>query len=178
MIPAGSTVLTAQSSQEEIAAARESYLSVHESGAEKLFDEYITDIITQNVTVIFAQNNHVVAEIFASQEEDFREVTADQLAALSLPIQQNLAEKFDAVLPLNVDERAVISGSNHAWLNYWLRSGEADVQLDILAAVLDDAWLYEVDLYTHNGNQEQRMLWYTLITQTMRYTPLQNALDE
>ncbi len=177
MIPAGSTVLTAQSSQEEIAAARESYLSVHESGAEKLFDEYITDIITQNVTVIFAQNNHVVAEIFASQEEDFREVTADQLAALSLPIQQNLAEKFDAVLPLNVDERAVISGSNHAWLNYWLRSGEADVQLDILAAVLDDAWLYEVDLYTHNGNQEQRMLWYSFITQTLRYTPPVNALD-
>ena len=72
----------------------------------------------------------------------------------------------------------MISGEKHAWLTYWLRSGEADVQLDVLAAVLDDAWLYEVDLFAHDGNQEQRMLWYTLITQTMRYTPLQNALDE
>lgn len=178
VVPVGSTVLTAQSTQEEIAKARESYLAAHETGADKLFDEYISDIFTQNVTVIIAQNQHLVAEIFASQEEAFRDVTADQLAALAQPIQQNLAEKFDAVLPLNVNERAVISGYKHAWLNYWLRSGEADVQLDVLAAVPYDAWLYEVDLYTHNGNQEQRMLWYTFITQTMRYTPLQNALDE
>jgi len=178
VIPANSTVLTPHSSQEEIAQARESYLAVHEDGADKLFDEYINDIVTQNVTVIIAQNQHVVAEIFASQEEDFRDVTAYQLAGLAQPIQQSLAERFDAVLPLNAAQYAVISGEKHAWLNYWLRSGEADVQLDILAAVLDDAWLYEVDLYAHNGNQEQRLLWYTFITQTMRYTPLQNALDE
>ena len=177
MIPTGSTVLTAQSSQEEIVKAREGYLAVHEAGAETFFDEYINDMITQNVTVIFAENYHVVAEIFASQEEDFRDVTDDQLAALAQPIQQNLAEKFDVVLPLNVDDRAVISGCRHAWLNYWMRSGESDVQLDILAAVLDDAWLYEVDLYTHNGNQEQRMLWHSFITQTLRYTPPVNALD-
>lgn len=177
VIPAGSTVLTAQSSQEEIDHARENYLAVHETGAEKLFDEYLTDMRTQNVTVIFAENYHVVAEIYASQEEDFRDVTADQLAMLAQPIQQNLAEKFDVVLPLSTDERALISGHKHAWLNYWLRSGDADVQLDVLAAVLDDAWLYEVDLYTHNGNQEQRMLWYSFMTQTLRYTPPENALD-
>jgi hypothetical protein len=58
-----------------------------------------------------------------------------------------------------------------------MRSGDADVQLDVLAAVLEDAWLYEVDLYTNNGNQEQRMLWHSFITQTLRYTPLVNALD-
>ena len=177
VIPVGSTVLTAQSTQEEIAQVREKYLAVHEAGADKLFDEYMTDMITMNVTVIFAENYHVVAEIFAAQEEEFRDVTDEQLAALAQPIQQNLSEKFDVVLPLNVDDRALISGHKHAWLNYWMRSGDADVQLDVLAAVLEDAWLYEVDLYTHNGNQEQRMLWHSFITQTLRYTPLVNALD-
>jgi len=178
VIPAGSTVITPHSTQEEIAAARESYLAAHEEGAEAFFDEYMTDVITQGVTLVISRDQGVAAEIFASQEEDFRDVTADQLAALAQPIQQTLAEKFDVALPLNVGERAVISGEKHAWLTYWLRSGEADVQLDVLAAVLDDAWLYEVDLFAHDGNQEQRMLWYTLITQTMQYTPLQNALDE
>lgn len=178
VIPAGSTIITPHSTQEEITAARESYLAAHENGAEAFFDEYITDVITQNVTLLIAKDQSVAAEIFASQEEDFRDGTADQLAALAQPIQQSLAEKFDAALPLNVEERAVISGEKHAWLNYWLRSGEADVQLDVLAAVLDDAWLYEVDLFSHDGDQEQRMLWYTFITQTMRYTPLKNALDE
>ena len=178
VLPTGCTVITRSSTQEEVNKARQNYLDAHGEGAETFFDEYMTDVITQGVTLVISRDQGVAAEIFASQEEDFRDVTADQLAALAQPIQQTLAEKFDVALPLNVGERAVISGEKHAWLTYWLRSGEADVQLDVLAAVLDDAWLYEVDLFAHDGNQEQRMLWYTLITQTMQYTPLQNALDE
>lgn len=177
LIPVDATVLTARSTQEEIAAAREGYVAAHENGADKLFDEYIDDMITQNVTLILSKDYQLVAEIFASQVEDFRDVTADQLVQLAQPIQQSLSEKFDLVLPLNVNERAVISGHKHAWLTYWLRSGESDVQMDILAAVLDDAWLYEVDLYSHNGDQEQRTLWHTLLTSTLRYTPLTNALE-
>lgn len=176
-IPAESTVLTAGSAQEDIDRAREAYLAAHEEGADRLFNEYINDMITQGVTVIIAKDQQVVAEIFASQEESFRDTTVEQLAALAQPIQHSLAERYDVVLPLNVQDQAVISGQKHAWLTYWVRSGEADVQLDVLASVLDDAWLYEVDLFSHDGNQEQRMLWHTFITQTLRYTPMVNALD-
>lgn len=177
VIPAGSTVLTKAASAEEIDRARQAYLDAHEEGADRLFDEYISDMLTQNVTLIIAQDQQIVAEIFASQEESFRDVTVEQLLSLAYPIQQSLAEKFDAVLPLQADQTAVISGQKHAWLTYWLRTGEANAQLDVLASVLEDAWLYEVDLYAHDGDQEQRMLWYTLLTQTLRYTPLVNALD-
>lgn len=178
VVPSGSTIITAHSTQEEIAQAREAYLAAHPEGAAQLFDEYLNDVTTQRVTLIIAKDQQVAVEIFASQEESFRDVTVDQLAALAQPIQQTLAEKFDAVLPLNAEQRSVISGFKHAWLTYWVRSGETDVQMDVVASVLDDAWLYEVDLYTHDGNQETRMLWYTFITQTLRYTPLTNALGD
>lgn len=177
VIPAGSTVITASTPQADVDAARQTYLSAHKEGADKLFDEYMRDIETQNVTVFISPNQNLVAEVSASREETFLDMTADQLAQLSPVIERSLADRFDIAVLLSNQQRLTISGHKHAWLACWLRSGEVDTQLDILAAVLDDAWLYEVDLFTHNGDQTQRTLWNTMITQTMRYTPLQNALD-
>ncbi len=177
LIPAGSTVITRATPQDEIASARQAYLSAHGTGAEAFFDEYMRDVMEQNVVVAIAQDQQVVAEFFAEQTEDFRDVTMEQLQALAQPIQQSLSQKFEAALLLTGSEQAIISGSKHAWLGYWLRSGEVNAQLDILAAVLEDAWLYEVDIYTHGNQQDARSLWYMFITQTMQYTPLANALD-
>lgn len=178
VLPTGCTVITRSSTQEEVDEARQTYLDAHGEGAETFFDEYMTDVTEQHVTLVISEDQQLVAQLFASQEEAFRDVTADQLAQLAQPIQQTLSEKFDAALLLSAEEQSVISGKRHAWLGYWLRAGEMDVQLDVLAAVLDNAWLYEVDLYTHGNDQQQRSLWYTLITQTMQYTPLTNALGE
>lgn len=178
VLPTGCTVITRSSTQEEVNKARQAYLDAHGEGAETFFTEYMTDVTEQHVTLVISEDQQLVAQLFASQEEAFRDVTADQLAQLAQPIQQTLSEKFDAALLLSADEQSVISGKRHAWLGYWLRAGEMDVQLDVLAAVLDNAWLYEVDLYTHGNDQQQRSLWYTLITQTMQYTPLTNALGE
>ena len=177
VIPKGSTVLTVHSEQQEIDTAREAYMSVHPEGADGLFDEYINDIHTQHVTVVITPDQRGVMEIFASQEESFRDVTAEQLATLAQPIAQSLAEKFDAALCLSASETAIISGHVHAWLGYWLRNGEADVQMDALAAVLKDAWLYEVDIFTHEGDQNLRSLLLMLVNQTMQYSPLSNALE-
>ena len=178
VLPTGCTVITRSSTQEEVDKARQTYLDAHGEGAETFFDEYMTDVTEQHVTLVISEDQQLVAQFFASQEENFRDITADQLAQLAQPIQQTLSEKFDAALLLSAEEQSVISGKRHAWLGYWLRAGEMDVQLDVLAAVLDNAWLYEVDLYTHGNDQQQRSLWYTLITQTMQYTPLTNALGE
>jgi len=178
VLPTGCTVITRSSTQEEVDKARQTYLDAHGEGAETFFDEYMTDVTEQHVTLVISEDHQLVAQFFASQEENFRDITADQLAQLAQPIQQTLSEKFDAALLLSAEEQSVISGKRHAWLGYWLRAGEMDVQLDVLAAVLDNAWLYEVDLYTHGNDQQQRSLWYTLITQTMQYTPLTNALGE
>lgn len=178
VLPTGCTVVTRSSTQEEVNKARQAYLDAHGEGAETFFNEYMTDVTEQHVTLVISEDQQLVAQLFASQEEAFRDVTADQLAQLAQPIQQTLSEKFDAALLLSAEEQSVISGKRHAWLGYWLRAGEMDVQLDVLAAVLDNAWLYEVDLYTHGNDQQQRSLWYTLITQTMQYTPLTNALGE
>jgi len=178
VLPTGCTVITRSSTQEEVNKARQNYLDAHGEGAETFFDEYMTDVTEQHVTLVISEDHQLVAQFFASQEENFRDITADQLAQLAQPIQQTLSEKFDAALLLSAEEQSIISGKRHAWLGYWLRAGEMDVQLDVLAAVLDNAWLYEVDLYTHGNDQQQRSLWYTLITQTMQYTPLTNALGE
>jgi len=178
VLPTGCTVITRSSTQEEVDKARQTYLDAHGEGAETFFDEYMTDVTEQHVTLVISEDHQLVAQFFASQEENFRDITADQLAQLAQPIQQTLSEKFDAALLLSAEEQSIISGKRHAWLGYWLRAGEMDVQLDVLAAVLDNAWLYEVDLYTHGNDQQQRSLWYTLITQTMQYTPLTNALGE
>ncbi len=177
VIPKDSTVLTVHSTQQEIAAAREAYLAAHPEGAERFFDEYISDVTTQHVTVVITQDQQGVAEIFASQEENFRGATVEQLASLAQPIGQSLAGKFDVAMLLSNSETTVISGKEHAWLGYWLRSGEADVQLDVMASVLDDAWLYEVDIFTHEGDQNMRALLLTLVSQTMQYNPLTNALE-
>ena len=178
VIPAGSTVLTADSAQEEINQARTAYLAANETGADKLFDDCLNNALTENSVVILAQDQQVIIEISALPDAAPGKLTPDQMAELAEPIREMLSESYDAVLLLNTKDRALISGREHSWLTYWLRSGEADAQLDVIAAVLDDNWLYEVDIYTHNGNQAQRMLWHAFITQTLHYTPLQNALDE
>ena len=177
-IPAGSTVLTPYSAQQELDAAREAYINAHEPGAEKLFDEYLRDLTQQQVTVIITADQQSVIEIYAQRQADFQNATVDQLAALAQPIAQSLQERFDVVMLLADNERATLAGHEHAWLGYWLRSGESDVQLDALAVVIDGDWLYEVDLFTHNGDQNARMLQMTLLTQTMQYTPLTNALGD
>lgn len=178
VIPAGCTVLTVHSTQEEIAQARQKYIDTHEAGADGFFDEYMNDVITQRVTVVITEDQQAVVEIFASQEESFRDVTTEQLALLAKPIEESLGGKFDLALCLASDEKTVVGGYEHAWLGYWLRNGEADVQLDALASVLEDAWLYEVDLFTHDGDQEKRALMMLFINQTMQYSPLTNALGE
>lgn len=177
VIPKGCTVLTVHSTQQEIDAAREAYLAAHPEGADRLFDEYINDISTQHVTVVITGDQQGVLEVYASQEENFRDATVEQLASLAQSIGKSLAEKFDVAMLLSASETAIISGNEHAWLGYWLRCGEADVQMDVLAAVLDDAWLYEVDIFVHEGDQNLRALLMTLVSQTMQYHPLTNALD-
>lgn len=177
VIPKDCTVLTVHSTQEEIDAARAAYTAVHPEGAEGFFNEYINDINTQHVTVVITNDQQGVMEIFGSQEESFRDATPEQLASLAQPIGQSLAERFDVAMCLSASETAIISGTEHAWLGYWLRNGETNVQMDALAAVLDDAWLYEVDIFIHGGNQELRALLLTLVSQTMYYSPLTNALE-
>lgn len=177
-IPLGATVLTVHSSQEEIAKAREAYLAANPAGAETAFNEYVDDIFTQRVTVIFTEDMQGVMEIFASQEENFRDATPEMLSTLGKPIEESLAERFGTALLLSANGTEVLSGYEHAWLGYWLRTEELNLQMDILAAVLPDAWLYEIDIITAGGNQELRAMLYMFAAQTLQYTPLTNALNQ
>ena len=177
MLPADCTILTQHSGQQEIDRAREAYLAAHPDGGEGLFNEYLKDIEEQQVVVFISADQQLAAEIFAAQEEDFRDVTVEQLRQLANPIARSLAERFDVALLLDDSETVTLDGHDHAALTYWVREGDANVQLDVLASVLDDAWLYEVDIYTHNGDQDLRSLWSLFIRYTIKYTPLVNALD-
>lgn len=177
VIPLNATVLTVHSTQEDISRAREAYLAAHPAGAETAFNEYVDDIFTQRVTVIITEDQQGVMEIFASQEENFRDATPDMLATLAKSIEGSLAERFGTAVCLASNERETIAGYEHAWLGYWLRAEELNLQMDILAAVLPDAWLYEIDLITAGGDQELRATLYMFAAQTLQYTPLTNALN-
>ena len=177
MVPADCTILTQHSGQQEIDRAREAYAAAHPDGGNGLFDEYLSDVKDQQVVLFISADQQLVAEVFASQVEDFRDITTDQLRMLANPIAQSLADRFDVALLLDDSETVRLSGHDHAALTYWVREGAANVQLDILAAVLDDAWLYEVDLYTHEGDQDIRSLWSLFIRHSISYTPLVNALE-
>ena len=163
--------------EEEIAKAREAYLAANPAGAETAFNEYVDDIVNQRVTVILTKDMQGVLEIFASQEENFRDATPEMLSTLGKPIESSLAERFGTALLLSANGTETLSGHEHAWLGYWLRAEELNLQMDILAAVLPDAWLYEVDIITAGGNQELRAMLYMFAAQTLHYTPLTNALD-
>ena len=86
LIPENSTVLTAYSTQEERESARAAYTAAHPEGAETFFNEYLNDIDNQRVVVVIAQDQQVVAEIFASKEKDFHGMTAEELSTLAGPI--------------------------------------------------------------------------------------------
>ncbi len=175
--PEGCTVLTPHSTQEEIENARQAYVAAHPNGGEKLFAEYVKDVTEEQTVVFIAADQQSVAEIYASQLETFRDVTVEQLRSLSEPIRQSLAERFGIALLLSTSERAVISGYEHSFLTYWLRTDDVNVQLDVMAVVLEDAWLYEIDIYTHEGERDLRTLWHTYFEQSTVYTPLVNGLE-
>lgn len=177
IIPAGSEVITVHSSQEEIASVRQRYIQANPAGAEAMFDEFMKDAIKDRSVLIFTGDMQGVIQVFASHEPDFAGKTPEELCRFAPSIQKSLQQIHDVVKCLVSDDRLWVSTKEHALLGYWLRKDELDLQLDLMAWASEDGWLYEIDVYSSEANQEVRGLMHTFIGQTMLYTPPVNGLE-
>ena len=166
----GSVIITAATPLEEISVARERFIEANAAGADNAFDQMMADVYEQRVTLILTPDMKGAMQIFCSQENDFADATPEMLAMLAEPIRKSLNERFGLAVTLANDERATVSRIEHARMCYWLRSGECNLQLDILACVTAGGWLCEVDLFTLGGDQTTRAVMQSLIMQTLRYT--------
>lgn len=177
-IPEDAVVINVHSTPEEVSAARERYVQCNPEGAAHAFDCFMQDVYEERTVLIFTADMQGVIQIFASQEETFRGAAPEKLSTLAQPILNLLNEKFDFAACLADNERVEISCTEHALLGYWIRSGELDLMLDIMASVIEDDWLYEVDIYAAEGNQNMRTVLHSFVRQTMIYTPPQNGLSD
>lgn len=177
-LPEDAVVIDIHSTPEEVEDARSRYIAANPEGAAAAFDEYMQDVTEERTVLVLTGDMQGAMVIFASQEENFRGVTPDQLSMLAGAIRDNLQERFGVAECLANDGRVEISGMEHAHIGYWLRTGELDLMLDILGCVVEDDWLYEADVYASEANQEVRTLLHSYLQQTMIYTPPANGLSE
>ena len=166
----GSEIITADTPMQDVSALRERFVQQNDAGAANVFDQLMTDVYEQQVTLIFTPDLKGVIGIFCSQEERFADATPEMLVKLAESIRRTLHERYGIAIVLASDERATLSRIEHARLGYWLRSEECNVQLDVLACVTAGDWLCEVDLYTVDGDQTLRTILQALVAQTLRYT--------
>lgn len=177
MTPKDSVVLTPQSSQQEIADARARYIAANADGASTFFDSWEEDIRELKSTLILTSDMRGAILVTATEAGRFAGWSAQQMADIAPAIAHSLSDRYEAVLPLGAQGDEQLSGLPHALMGYWLRQGKMDVQLDILACVTEEGWLYEADLFTLSGDQALRAYLHIFLAQTLVYTPPVNGLN-
>lgn len=176
-IPQDAVVIDVHSAPEEVEAARSRYIERNPEGAARAFDCFMQDVYGERAVFVFTADMQGVIQVFGSQVEGFRGATPEQLCRMAQPILDVMNETFDFAACLADNERAEISCEEHALLGYWVRSGELDLMIDVMACVVMDDWLYEVDIYTSEGDQNMRAMLHAFVQQSMIYTPLYNGLE-
>lgn len=177
-LPQDAVVIDIHSTPEEAEAARSRYIAANPEGAANAFDLYMKDVAQERAVLVLTGDMQGAMVIFASQEETFRNVTPAGLCALAGPIESNLQERFGYASCMASDMRVQLAGEEHGHIGYWLRTGELDLMLDILGCVIEGNWLYEVDVYASEADQEVRSMLHSYLQQTLIYTPPANGLSD
>jgi len=115
--------------------------------------------------------------VTATPEQCLAGVQPEGLDSLAPVLKATLALDYDLAALTESDQRAAISQLEHAMMGYWLRMGEMDLQLDVAICIHPENWMYEVDIYTVEGDQQLRSELHAFVKQTLAYTPPVNALD-
>lgn len=164
-----SVIITGDTPMEDVSAVRERFVAANEEGAANVFDQLMRDVYEQRVTLILTADMKGAIQVFCSREENFAGATPDMLQTLAEPIRESLTDRYGIAISLGVNEHVSISQRDHAFLGYWLRCGECDVQLDALACVIGEDWLCEVDIHVVDGDQTLRSMLHSLVAQTLCY---------
>lgn len=177
MIPTGASVLTAGSTQEEISAVREQYVSRNSEGAAHVFDTLMEDLSQTGASLIFTQDMQGVVELSANRSDSLSGVTTADLVSLNAAILDQLRTDYELALCMESGDFITIDGRDHAFMDFWVRHEEMNLQLDLMACVCEEGWLYEADVFVSEGDQALRALLHACIAQTLQYTPPVNGLD-
>lgn len=177
MIPPNSVVIAPSTGESDVQAARARYLQANAEGAEVFFDSWMEDIQTLHSTLILMPDMNGAVLITASEAGNFAGWSADRLLSIVPALTQSIAGRYEVALPLGAQAEEWVSGRRHALMGFWLREGETDMQLDILACATEEGWLYEADLFTLSGDQDLRAYLHTFVAQTLEYFPPENGLN-
>lgn len=176
-VPVWSMALTAESTDEDRQTVRKAFVENNPEGADRVFDRFMRQLDEVDSVLIFTKDMQGVIKVTATPEQCLAGVEAEGLASMAPTFETTLAKDFDLAVCMESDQYATISQLEHALMGYWLRMGEMDLQLDLMVCVHPDNWLYEVDIFTAEGNQQVRSELYAFVTQTLVYTPPVNALN-
>lgn len=171
VVPQSAVILTQSSAPEDIEAARSAFVQANPAGAGQVFDEFMSDVDEYNAMLLLTADMQGAIQISCIREAGFKGVTTEMLCGIAPSIQETLMERFGLALLLAAEDGGMmLSGRQQAALSYWLRTEECNLQLDVLACVIGEDWLCEVDVYTAGGEQTLREILLSLIAQTLVYT--------
>lgn len=168
--PLDSRILTPQSSAEEREAIRQEYLSQNPSGAERVFEQLMEDVDTENATVVFCNGFQNVAEFFCENVPEMADMNTADFLSMGDGIAQSLMGDYDLALCLSTNEAVTLSGREHCLLRFGIRTDELSQYLTVLACIDEHGLLREIDLLTpaQQGQTGADAL-LSLIVQTLQY---------
>lgn len=165
-------IITADSTEDEAHKLRDALVEKYGEGAGRLFDINYKDVRDEDATYITLPDLSGAAAIYRVLVPSFINATTDDLLLTAPSVTKSLAEKFGGAQCLYDDGTISISGVEHAWTAYWLRSGQTDILLNLMAAVDEGGHLRELDVFKMTddpGGELCDALMYTLIN-TIKYT--------
>lgn len=145
---AGSHVITPYTRESDAKMLRETMGEKWGDGARHAFDLWYQDVRQEGATLMVTPDLSMAVQLYCIQDAYFAEATPDDLLTLAGDIEQSLNSKFGYALSLRTDATVSISGLEHAWLSYWLRSEKTNFMLNVLACVERGDWLRELDIYS------------------------------
>lgn len=167
----GCSIITAESAEGEVTRLRTALVSKYGDGASVLFDKNYEDVKNEDATYILLPDLSGAAVVYRVYVPAFTKATTDDLLMTAPAVAKSLAGDFGAAHCLYDDGTISVSGVEHAWTAYWIRSGQTDILLNLIATVDDGGYLRELDVFKMTDDPDGELcdaLMYMVIN-TMKY---------
>lgn len=176
IVPADGVVIDSATAEEAIEETRALFIQANPAGADAVFEKLLGYVRDLDSVLVFSGDMQGVIEVSATEAQELDGMKPEELVLMAQSIQQNMAEEYDVAAFMGTDQNMWLSDQEHAFMGYWLRMGEMDLLLDLMVCV-HGGWLYEVDVYAAEANQDVRTTLHAYTSQSIVYTPPVNGLE-
>lgn len=162
----GCKVITAESDAGEAQALRDALVSKYGEGAGTLYDISYADVLNEDATYFTLPDLSGAVVIYRVHIDGMENMTVDDLLLNNVPTTDSLRKKFGDAYCMYSDGRLNVSGTEHAWTAYWLRSGQTDMLLDLMAVIDEGGSLRELDMFRMTDDKSGELceaLLYTVV---------------